>query len=377
MSGESTLVNMERYLKNWSEPHEILILLSCYDFRVDDRRFNVSRQRISTVVSKLRNDLPRPFYRHVLDARAFSMVTILVRTRSKNLRTLLKTATKLWELEGYIPYHGFLRSYLLGPSADAFLEYSVPEELVETVLGELERFAVKHRGDVHVGYSVPVRNCTGSLSLDEDNLERLGKSSLEAAHNIEFKSRMLMFDLLIAAALDRDPLMNLRELANLVSVVKSRIDLARLGDDVAEGVKLRYKYVQKHYYMLSRAGVVGRVMIRPPIQATPMLVLADVSSYELLYALAAATLSSSKIMVFKDGLIAATLPLPFDVKTRLRVSELLSEAQVELQLPLSAGVTIPISYEYYDPLEGRWKTEPVEDVLRVLKKFGLIDRRRT
>jgi hypothetical protein len=183
---------------------------------------------------------------------------------------------------------------------------------------------------------------------------------------VEKVSRPHILDFIITALLDSQPLLTLNRMKN-VSLLA--------GGEESPGcdASIRYKYLLKHYRMLSSMGAVGRVKLSKLYweHAIPLLVRAEASAAPRVYAVAASVMASSRIVVGEEH-VYATLSLPAEYALQA-VRLLPADTTVVM---LRGGLRMPFPYEYFNPRTGRWEMEQV-NVVEELRRHRLLSNSRS
>ena len=359
--------------KRRGELKSIAISLSCYDFRLEPDRFGLTRPALHDAVRKL----PDPLI-HTRNIMPMGFKRIVVGIRSKELWRKLVDAAKVREIAG-IPYPRLVSvlGFFLG--SIVHVAYIVHESLFNLVykrvsawVQELERKGASIEY-FFSGESIPVRNCTGSLGFSEEVVNSARDILESLLKNTRYSSRMPFLDYIIIASLDLFPRLTLRQLGHLVYAARARLEKEL---DKWALSSLRYKFINRHYRALSKAGIVGRMWV-------PKLVLGDCyerlgfiatgDCIENIYVAAAATLSAANIVVAKEYVMASINVTP---SYRSEVIRRIKDCVLKTLVTYKAKVA-PLPFELYDPVRRVWRTEPIGyDLYSLLQRFRLVEEKK-
>ena len=356
--------------KRGKELKDIVINLSCYDFRLEPDRFGLTRPALHEAVKRL----PDPIA-HTRNIKPMGFKRIVIGIRSKELWRRLIHATMVKQLAG-IPYPRLVSvlGFFLGNIVH--IAYIVHKSLFNPVYKEIAAWVHELEGNgasieyFFTGESIPVRNCAGSLGFSNEVINSARDILGSLLKDIVYRSRMPFLDYIIIATLDLFPRLTLRQLGRLVYMAEARLE--KEIDKWAIS-SLRYKFINRHYRALSKAGIVGRMWV-------PKLVLGD--CYERLgfiatgdciedvYVAAAATLGAANIIVSKEYVMASINVVPY---YRSEVIRRIRDCVLKTLVTYKARV-FPLPFELYDPVRRVWRTEPVGyDLYSLLRRFRLVD----
>ncbi|WP_048061487.1 hypothetical protein [Hyperthermus butylicus] len=339
----------------------ILVLLSCYDYRLEAEKFGVVKQTIHPMVASARKKY-KPVY-HIKDLRPLGFATILATMRDRELWRKLANTNSVEYIENHVVLGRYVSSIVLTVDGHIIVTYNVPKILLDDAVSVVEKWYTDRQGEVVVGETMPVRNCAGVVG-------QLALPSLEQHYHVarmfeEYRSRMPFMDYILLSILDHDPLLPLSDVRNLVHAIEARIE-----KEIGEGL-LRYRYVLRHYRSLSEKGVLGRARIPKIIEEpkTAISIIAEEKCAPKLYAYAAAYLASSRMFISKSTLVVG-LYVPQTVVNRL--AEEAYDCIIEAYVPVK-GFLAPFPFEMYDPIRDEWSLEPVsQDIVNLLRKFRLL-----
>ena len=374
---------LQRMLSSHAETLRYIALFSCHDFRVEPGVFAPSRQALYYFILSLRERFPGGSLAvHISDKRLLGVGVLVAVLEEPGLgRRLLEAWQEVTGPGGievlgrFFPLPGYISSLVVTLEGRVYIVYNLPlrggvrEEILRGVEGLVERYG----GGFSAGFTVPVRNCTGSLGFEEWRVEEYRRSyraAVASAPQPTAGPRLL--DMIIVAALDWDPWLSLQELESLVHIFEARLlgHSRFLGVPLPEGLRLRRRRLGSHYRRLSASGAVGRVRLRGLLEPSVQTVFeAPRECGEAVYAAAAGTMGTSSVAVLEDRVVAGmSVPGEF----RVQVLRALEGCRGLRASATAAGLYMPFPFEYYDPAAGEWRREPV-DVVRNLYRFELVE----
>ncbi len=257
-----------------------------------------------------------------------------------------------------VPAHWLLVSAAVLDGSRMLLEWVVPPGVDP---GPMRDWVLDRGGEAWLGWKLPVQTCSPSSDVDT-----LGRRLRLLLAKLRLRTPLVAYMLL--AVLDRLRLVRLCDAVRLTAVA-----LARDPEPLAPTATLRRSLVRRYYVELSRAQVLGRYRVLGPreLAGARAYLLVEPGCAEQLYGVAAAHGAASH--VFHGGVAAASLLLDNSVQRELagRLGGCIVGAGLRLRSLYSA-----FPYELYNPLEGRWRLEPVPGFMERLARAGLLERRK-
>ncbi|BEP17840.1 hypothetical protein PYJP_11920 [Pyrofollis japonicus] len=354
-------------MKQNKQEKRIAALLTCYDYRLDKEAFGVSRPTLHEVVKKL----PEPAL-HVRYVSPLGFRNIVIGIRDKELWRQLINVQKVREISG-LPYPRLVGTIVFFLGNLVHISYDVHESLIPIVLPAVEDWVKKFRDNVmyfFVGDRLPVWNCTGELGFSEENVSAAYDTLRRVLNAPPHKSRMYLMDYIIISILDLEPKLSTRRLRELVYAVNARLE-EEAG--IESDAFLKYRFVYRHYYQLSRSGVAGRIWARKALMGDCFQRIGFVARGDCLdevYVAASVTASAANIIA-SDEYVIASLGVPSEFHT-----EVLRRIASCILYPLIGYRTkvTPLPFELYDPFRDKWTTEPVGfDIYGILRKYRLLE----
>ncbi len=222
------------------------------------------------------------------------------------------------------------------------------------------------------GYSIPVRNCTGSLGFSDKVINSAREAFNSLLKDTRYSSRMPFLDYIIIATLDLFPRLTLRQLSHLVYAARARLEKEL---DKWTLSFLRYRFINRHYNALSEARIIGRMWVPRPVLGECYERLGFIATgdcAEDVYVAAAATLGAANIVVSREYVMATIGILP---EYRNEVINRIRDCVLKTLVSYKARV-FPLPFELYDPVHRVWRTEPVGyDLYSLLRRFRLMEKR--
>ena len=348
----------------------IAIKLSCYDYRVSQDKFGLSRPVLYEIVRKL----PEPTI-HIRNVKLLGFKHIIIGIRSRDLWNKLINAIKVEELSG-IPYPRLVSvlGFFLGKIVH--VAYVVHESLFPKVFKEITEwiYNLEKKGEkieyFFSGESLPIHNCAGELGFEKRIIENVKNNLDTMLKQKPYRSRMPLVDYIITAALDLFPKLTPKQLGHLIYAAMARLE--RELDKWTVSF-IRYKFINRHYRALSREGIIGRIWVPREVLGECYEHIAFIASGDCLedvYVAAAATLSAANIVASREY-VMASLNVPPDF--RRDVLNRIGGCVLRPLISYRARV-FPLPFELYDPVRRVWRTEPVGyDLHSLLRKFRLVD----
>jgi hypothetical protein len=346
---------------------DYLIKLSCYDFRTEKEMFNRSKDWVYVVLLPKLKKLQAPLA-HLSYLRPIKIGHIYAELRNpekwKELRDKYvgKTSVMIREMKD-IPLPRYIHKfYLLSDRTIAALYYA-PEEMKDEIIARLDSYY----DEVQEAKVYPVINCTGKLlpQVELEDVEKYGRMMLERLNNIKpYYSRNRLLDYMLVAVLERYPLLTLRDLPELTHFIRARIE-----EEVKEEVKLRRRYVLKHYRELSARYVLGRILIPQPSILYPAFIV-EKKSMDFLYGLSALTMGAVHFVELEDR-VFASIALIQDPKMYLSLN-MLTPSIIGVVMNV-LWIVSPFPFEMYNPITDEWSLEKpaISDLVTLVRKFRL------
>jgi len=342
-----------------------LVLMSCYDFRNESEQFPVSKRSVEQLPRMVREKYS---YYHISDLRPldFRVIVKLI----DNMELWRKIIDYSLANNGkrspftFLPMHHYVSAVVALADSKLLVSYAIPEQVFDDVVAEV------NGNDVVSAYTIPVHNCYGEIGLSEENVERGRRLFSRKLEYTKLRTRMPFLDYMLVAMLDYDPLTTKKGLRSVERLLRSRFDDGLFSND-----NLRFRYVLRHYNMLSRHGVIGRVRVksRDSSHYFTAIVMVERRCADVFYGVLAASLSTTR-MLLGDKVAVAGVHVPSREKNKF--SEYLAGCIVDLKVPLK-GYFFPLPFEMYDPETGTWHLyrPPSGSIVRALRKYRLVEAR--
>jgi len=342
-----------------------LVLMSCYDFRNEPEHFPVSRRSVEQLprIVKERYD-----YYHISDLRplGFRVIVKLIDNTDLWKKILDYPMSNNGNRTPFtsLPMHHYVSAVVALADSKILVSYAVPEQVFDDVAAEIDG------GELVSAYTIPVHNCYGEIGLSEKNVERGRRLFSRKFEFTKVRTRMPFLDYMLVAMLDYEPLTTKKGLRSVEMLLRSRFD-----EELSSGDNLRFRYVLRHYNMLSRHGVIGRVRVksRDSSHYFTAIVMVERRCADVFYGVLAASLSTTR-MLLGDKVAVAGVHVPSREKSKF--SEYLAGCVVDLKVPIK-GYVFSLPFEMYDPETDTWHLyrPPSGSIVRALRKYRLVEAR--
>ncbi len=249
-----------------------------------------------------------------------------------------------------LPFNNYLRSVTVLDVSEVLVVWYAPEGSPVS--------AEELPGDVEVAVQLPVENCTGRIHPNPSvkEMESHGRRAWQLLRMHRVRVRSPILPLLLAAVLDTRPMLPLSYLRSALKLLED------------SNVDIKLRYVQRYYAELSNSHVIGRVIAWGEWRGLPLLIEAPRECLEYIYGYAAATLRGANIFVTPER-VYAPLMIDSGMLEGLRTLQRICQG-LRIRARLAAHIwTVP--YHMMDPVTGKWREEPIEELVRLLEKLRL------
>lgn len=332
-------------------------ILSCRDFRVEDLPFpKATRYWLLSKLKRLEHNRV-VFVRHMSFLKPLGVKVVFgIKNDPVLARILLKvpldneTAQRL----GFpLPY--LLNSVGVLSGGRVFASWVIPSGV--------DPGPALEWGTTAIGWKIPVQTCLPEPSWDD--IHRLGNRIEVLLNTDELRLRTPVLAYVLLALLDKHKLITLKEMASLTRVLDAR----NLGVNNNSG-KLRWKYVERYYRLLSLHNVLGRVTVFTDyhLRLPRFTLIGEPECASEIYGVMAVGNYAGHIY-YSDDFIVVHMLLDKDVQRMLGMvsSKCLIDVIARYRLML-----FPFPYELYDPIENKWSTRPVHEFAELLKRVGVL-----
>lgn len=342
-------------------------LMSCLDYRLDD--FGINRTNKHTYVDRLRVRVERGQYRvvHLSFLRPLGIAVAAGVVEDRELQAVIRTSgfvdNSMLEKLG-VPKPHLAWNIIMLNDGRLFVSWYKPIGMgFDDVRGWVEE-----RGEwLGTGWKLPVHTCLPRPR--EEDIPLLAKRFNELLAQPLLRIRAPIIAYILVALLDKYPLAPLRQIASLSMVAAAR-DLDNWLRHVGITERLRWRFIYRYYRTLSTHYVVGRYRLIYPTQlqrGLPILVEGHADMAEQLYGVFA--LFKGAHMFLTEKQVIATLRLPPEDAARLMA--LINRIGGRIG-SYSKVYHFPLPFEYYDPIENRWREERVDEIPSALRKLRYI-----
>ena len=346
---------------------KIARLLSCYDFRVE-KVPGLKENSKYYYLRRLAEQMPYKLHQKFLEPLEVSTLVCIKRDMDTAKKLLKSSDTR----ETDLPLAGFVQFIYIFPDGTSMVAWYKVNGIDYS---EVYTWGEKCFDAI----DIPVMDCEGTTDYSPEGIEARGAKLRELLEYQRPRIRTALLAYVIIAALDANPLITFKELRQAIRMAASMRDVDEYAG-LADGFELRLRYLYRYYRALSSANVIGRVwfsVLKPELvegigQPVTGLLETSPDCAEQLYGFLAASRLGSRILYPRQSGFGVYAPV---VLTWPGVAEALRAfAEIcpyRISVRLRSGV-LPFPFEYYDPLEDKWKTEPNVGFAQMLKKMRLV-----
>ena len=346
---------------------KIARLLSCYDFRVE-KVPGLKENSKYYYLRRLAEQMPYKLHQKFLEPLEISTL-VCIRRDMDTAKKLLKSSDTR---ETDLPLAGFVRFVYIFPDGASMVAWYKVNGIDYS---EVYTWGEKCFDAI----DIPVMDCEGTTDYTPEGIEARGAKLRELLEYQRPRIRTALLAYVIIAALDANPLITFKELRQAIRMAASMRDVdeyARLAD----GFELRLRYLYRYYRALSSANVIGRVwfsVLKPELverigQPVTGLLETSPDCAEQLYGFLAASRLGSRILYPRQSGFGVYAPVVLTwpgAAEALRAFAEICPYRISVRL---RSTVIPFPFEYYDPLEDKWRTEPNVGFAQMLKKMRLV-----
>ena len=354
-------------MRHESKLIKIARLLSCYDFRVE-KVPGLRENSKYYYLRRLAEQLPYRLHQKFLEPLGVTTLICVKRNMDAAKKLIASRDTRETEL----PLAGFVKSIYVFPDGAAMVAWYKVNGI--------------DYGDVYAwgercfeAIDIPVMDCEGTTDYTPEGIETRGAKLRELLEYQKPRLRTALLAYVIIAALDANPLITFKELRQAIRMAASLRDVDEYAG-LADGFEIRLRYLYRYYRALSAANVIGRVwfsILQPEVAQRlghPLTGLLETTPdcAEQLYGFLAASRLGSRILYPRQSGFGVYAPVVLTwpgVAEALRAFAELCPYRISVRL--RSGVS-PFPFEYYDPVEDRWGTEPNPGFAYMLQKMRLI-----
>jgi len=342
-------------------------LMSCRDYRLES--FGIPSTNKHTYVDRLRLRVEKGEYSiiHLSFLKPVGLGLVAGIITEPRLNVLLRTSgpidNKLLD-KADIPKPHLVWNIVTLDRNRALITWYAPEGMP---FSDVRRW-VEERGEwLGRGLKVPVHTCIARPR--EEDIPELARRFRELVSQPVLRLKAPIIAYILVALLDKFTLRPLKQIASLPMIAAARdLDEWLRHEGITE--RVRWKFIFRYYKQLSAHYVVGRYRLVYPTQiqrGIPLIVQGPPELAEDLYGVFS-LLHGAHILV-TDKRVIGTLRLPPEDAAQLVVHANRAGAEIR---SYSRVYHFPLPFEYYDPIENRWKEERVDDIPAALRKLRYI-----
>ena len=346
---------------------KIARLLSCYDFRVE-RVPGLKENSKYYYLRRLAEQMPYKLHQKFLEPLEISTLVCIKRDMDTAKKLMKSSDTR----ETDLPLAGFVQFIYVFPDGTSMVAWYKVEGIDYS---EVYAWGEKCFDAI----DVPVMDCEGTTDYTPESIEARGAKLRELLEYQRPRIRTALLAYVIIAALDANPLITFKELRQAIRTAASMRDVDQYAG-LADGLELRLRYLYRYYRALSSANVIGRVwfsVLQPELVerlGPPVTGLLETSPdcAEQLYGFLAASRLGSRILYPRQSGFGVYAPVVLTWPGAAEALRAFAElCPYRISIRLRSGVS-PFPFEYYDPFENQWGTEPNREFAQMLRKMRLV-----